>query len=221
MPDFLGKIKFNRPPLSVLSSLPPSVLIPPPADFYHAVPPPGVVMGLGANNMGGSGLFVETVAQPATKKCALPRLLPLFSPSNSHLLHSAEIRITGQLGDVMKESISSPTLTPRTSSPTFAPRRISSCAEPSISTGCTTPSPRSPSLSHLAFNLLTPMSGRPVWRLRHCYVPALDRPQPARPHPHHHDGRDHPPRSRPRHRSVPSTASLALFWTATHHSQAA
>lgn len=30
---------------------------------YYSVPPPGIVMGLGANNMGGSGLFVETVAE--------------------------------------------------------------------------------------------------------------------------------------------------------------
>ncbi len=39
-------------------------------------------MGLGANNMGGSGLFVETVAEQLGEKYALS---PLLSPLNYYL----------------------------------------------------------------------------------------------------------------------------------------
>jgi ATP-dependent Lon protease len=67
LPSFLGKSKYR-------------------ADQYYEMPPPGIVMGLGANNMGGSGLFVETVAEQLGEK--------------------AELQLTGQVGDVMRESVS-------------------------------------------------------------------------------------------------------------------
>eukprot|EP01125_Pyxidicula_operculata_P017338 TRINITY_DN606_c2_g1_i4.p1 TRINITY_DN606_c2_g1~~TRINITY_DN606_c2_g1_i4.p1 ORF type:complete len:947 (+),score=171.38 TRINITY_DN606_c2_g1_i4:607-3447(+) len=50
-------------------------------------PPVGVVMGLGANDHGGSGLFVESVS------------------IQKDSVNSPSVKVTGQLGDVMKESI--------------------------------------------------------------------------------------------------------------------
>jgi len=65
---FIGKPKFKQ-------------------DRYYEHPPAGVVMGLGANESGGSGLYVETVAEKRGGE------------------QSSSLTVTGQLGSVMKESI--------------------------------------------------------------------------------------------------------------------
>jgi ATP-dependent Lon protease len=53
---------------------------------YYQQTPSGIVMGLAWTQLGGVALYVETVQDP--------------------LLTRPEMRITGQLGDVMKESTS-------------------------------------------------------------------------------------------------------------------
>jgi len=54
------------------------------SDRYYDVTPPGIVMGLAWTSMGGATLYVETIQDKLSDKPAL--------------------RVTGQLGDVMKES---------------------------------------------------------------------------------------------------------------------
>jgi len=59
------------------------------SDRMYETTPPGVVMGLAWTAMGGSTLYVETsLAKPLSDKG-----------------DSGSIRVTGQLGDVMKESV--------------------------------------------------------------------------------------------------------------------
>lgn len=54
--------------------------------FYTLNPPPGVVIGLAYNDYGGSILYIE-------------------STQSSFLIEGrGELKVTGQLGDVMKES---------------------------------------------------------------------------------------------------------------------
>jgi len=57
-----------------------------PSDKYYEVTKPGVVMGLAWTSMGGATLYVETIAD--------------------RLVSKPEFHVTGQLGDVMKESTS-------------------------------------------------------------------------------------------------------------------
>ncbi|KAJ1653140.1 ATP-dependent Lon protease pim1 [Dispira simplex] len=69
------------------------------SDRLYDVTPPGVVMGLAWTSMGGSVLYIESVAESTmatTSAGDSPNDAP--SPSTGHLVK------TGQLGDVMKES---------------------------------------------------------------------------------------------------------------------
>lgn len=56
------------------------------SDRLYEVTPPGVIMGLAWTQIGGTSLYVESAGEPSDK--------------------GGEIRVTGQLGDVMKESSS-------------------------------------------------------------------------------------------------------------------
>ncbi len=57
------------------------------SDRLHVSPPPGVVTGLAWTGMGGTALYIESLANAINEKHARSSLVP-----------------TGQLGDVMKES---------------------------------------------------------------------------------------------------------------------
>lgn len=59
------------------------------SDRMYETTPPGVVMGLAWTAMGGSTLYIETT---------------LAKPLSDNKDDSGSIRVTGQLGDVMKES---------------------------------------------------------------------------------------------------------------------
>ena len=58
------------------------------SDRMYEITPPGVVMGLAWTAMGGSTLYIETVLSPPSKEET-----------------GGKISMTGQLGDVMKESV--------------------------------------------------------------------------------------------------------------------
>ncbi|XP_033749705.1 lon protease homolog, mitochondrial-like [Pecten maximus] len=64
------------------------------SDRMYEVNPPGVVTGLAWTAMGGSTLFIETVLKR-----------PLDSPSTGDKPETGSIEVTGNLGNVMKESI--------------------------------------------------------------------------------------------------------------------
>ena len=63
------------------------------AKFYSTLPPPGVVIGLAYNEYGGSILYIES-AQAS------------FKNTEGKGAGSGSLKVTGQLGDVMKESSS-------------------------------------------------------------------------------------------------------------------
>ncbi|XP_060073839.1 lon protease homolog, mitochondrial-like [Ylistrum balloti] len=64
------------------------------SDRMYQVNPPGVVTGLAWTAMGGSTLFIETVLKR-----------PLDSPSTGDKPETGSIEVTGNLGNVMKESV--------------------------------------------------------------------------------------------------------------------
>ncbi len=65
------------------------------SDRMYDITPPGVVMGLAWTSMGGSTLFIETTFER-------PVNVNLDSKDNKE---TGVVRVTGHLGDVMKESV--------------------------------------------------------------------------------------------------------------------